>query len=415
MPTFSNIKTTSSQKISFTINDYELCIVNALRRIVLAEIPNVAFYFDPIDIDHNDIKINKNTCALHNEFLAHRISLVPLCFSENEISEFDASKFKFILKKQNTTFEPLEVTTKDFDIVDENGKKYPESLKERVLPKNLITGDYILITKLKPNLYDDASPPRGEAIDIECFPTVNIAQKHCRWCPVSQCCFTNTIDQQVSNEHFEELVSTLETSLGRKLTKEEKTQKMIEFNSLEVYRCFKKNKYDEANSFDFKIESECNLRPAYLFFKAIQILIQKLINLNENIVQKKGENVKIVQLSGVDNYFQIEIRKEDYTLLNVLQNMIYNICFREKKSSENPLEYIGYYQPHPLDDCMVLKLKFKDFKDETINEQYIVKFMGEMIEEIIKRQRNFATEWLQVPDNLYLKSIKDVQMFNDTL
>lgn len=415
MPTFTNVKFDNSQKLSFTINDYELSVVNAVRRIILAEIPTVGFYFDPIDIDHNDIKISKNTCALHNEFLAHRISLVPLCFNEDEINEFDPAKFTFVLKKQNNSFEIMNVTTRDFDIIDENGKKYPESLKERVLPMNSVTKDHILITKLKPNLYDEVSPPRGESVDIECIPSVNVAQKHARWCPVSQCCFKNTIDDKAAADKFDELIEDFESQIGKTLTKEEREKKLKEFNTLEVFRCFKKNKYDEANHFDFKIESECGLRPGYLFFKAVKILIEKLAKLNENLAQNQTETVKITKLSGVDNYFQIEIRNEDYTLLNVLQSMMYGICFREKKTSENPLDYVGYYQPHPLDNAMVLKLKFKQFEDVAIDESYLKSFMNEIILEIIARQRIFVSDWLSLPENAKLNDIKEVRDFKDTL
>lgn len=415
MPTFTNVKFENSKKLSFTINDYELSVVNAVRRIILAEIPNVAFYFDPIDIDHNDIKIHKNTCALHNEFLAHRISLVPLCFNEDEVNEFDPSKFKFVLKKQNNGFEILNVTTRDFDILDENGAKYPESFKERILPKNNITKDYILLTKLKPNLYDEVSPPRGEGVDIECTPSLNVAQKHARWCPVSQCCFKNTIDDKAATERFEEVVQEMEALTGKSLSKEQREQKLQEFNTLEVFRCFKKNKYDEANSFDFKLESECGMRPGYLFFKAVKILIEKLSRLDENLTQNQTEIVKIVKLAGVDNYFQIEIRNEDYTLLNVLQNLMYNICFREKKASDNPLDYVGYHQPHPLDNAMVLKLKFKQFEDVSIDEAYLKRFMTEIITEIITRQRVFVKEWLELSENAKLNDIKEVRDFKDTL
>ena len=137
-----------------------------------------------------------------------------------------------------------------------------------------------LLTKLKPNLYDDTTPPKGEMIDMMCVPSVNTAMKHARWCPVSQCSFGNTIDKDLANKKFEELLEAFEKDLGRKTTKDEKQQQLNRFNTLEVYRCFKKNRYDEANHFDFKIESECALRPAYLFFKACKILIEKLDKLD---------------------------------------------------------------------------------------------------------------------------------------
>ncbi len=414
MTTFTNIKYDNPKKLSFTINDAELSIVNSLRRIILSEIPNVAFYFDPTDIDHNDIKISKNTCALHNEFLAHRVSLVPLCFTENDINDFEPSKWTFKLTKQNNTFEIMEVTTKDFKIINEDGKEYPDSVREKIFPKNPITGEYILLTKLKPNLYDDVSPPRGEAVDLVCYPTVNNAMKHARWSPVSQCCYGNTIDEGLAKEKFEEYLVNYEKELGRKATKDERQLQQLRFNTLEVFRCFKKNKYDEANHFDFKIESECSIRPAYLFFKACKILIEKLNTFASNLKTKNEEGVKIVKLTGIDDFYNIEIFNENYTLVNVLQSIIYNIAFRETKAVENPLEYIGYTQPHPLDNVMVLKLKFKKQEGVVISKDFVATQLVDFTNEIISRITSFSKEWLNVTFN-DIKDIKEVVDFRSSL
>jgi DNA-directed RNA polymerase subunit L len=403
MTSFTDIRYDTPKRLSFTINNADLSIINSVRRIILSEIPNAGFYFDASDIDHNDIKINKNTCALHNEFLGHRVSLVPLCFSENELNDFDASKYKFVLKKQNNTFDIIDITTKDFDIIDDKGNKYSQSFKENVLPKNIITNDYILLTKLKPNLYDEVSPPRGEEIDIECYPTMNTAVKHARWSPVSQCAYGNTIDKDLASRRFDEVLKAYEQELGRKATSKEKEQQQKRFNTLEVFRCFKKNQYEEADSFDFKIESECNLRPAYLFFKACKILIEKLANFTENLKNNKEDIVKITKLSGVDNFYQVEVHNENYTLMNVLQCQIYNTCFKEKNAAQNPLEYVGYYQPHPLDDVMILKLKLKD--SDNINIDFVSGMLVDYTNDIIRKVKDVMKEWLASS----FDTIKDVR------
>ena len=70
----------NKQKLQFKISNIDTAYVNASRRIILSEIPIAAFYFDTYDTEHNDIVIIKNTGVLHNEFIAHRISLIPLHF-----------------------------------------------------------------------------------------------------------------------------------------------------------------------------------------------------------------------------------------------------------------------------------------------------------------------------------------------
>lgn len=414
MVTFTDLQYQTPKRLSVTINNADMCIVNAIRRIILSEIPTVGFYFDPTDIENNDIKIKKNTCALHNEFLAHRISLVPLNFDENEINDFDASKYKFVLKKQNQTYETINVTSGDFEVFNEKGQKFPSDVATHIFPKDPVTKDYILLTKLKANLYDEVSPPRGESVEIECFPSVNIAMKHARWSPVSQCSYNNTIDRDLAAKTFEAFLRNYEAEVGRQATPQEREKQQQRFNSLEVFRCFKKNKYDEADTFDFRIESETRLRPAYMFFKACKILIEKVDKFANNMKNKNVDAVKIIKLTGVDDFYQVEVRNETFTLLNVLQSMMYNIAFHETKSDNNPFEYLGYYQPHPLDDVMVIKIKLRQFEDTVLSADYLTTILVDYSNTIITRLNEFTKEWLNMVGK-DLKDIKEVIDFKDTL
>ena len=50
-------------------------IINSLRRVLLSSIPSIGFR---TEMNNTDIKILKNTTPLHNEFILHRIAMIPL-------------------------------------------------------------------------------------------------------------------------------------------------------------------------------------------------------------------------------------------------------------------------------------------------------------------------------------------------
>ena len=151
MVEFKEFKKTNSE-IEFKVKNIDTSILNSIRRVILSEIENVAFEFEPYKTENPDVNIIKNTSPLHNEFIKHRLSLIPLCFDVDEINDFDKNKYKFIIQKSNNTNSLLDVHTGDIQIHNEKGKPYSKTFREKIFPKNPITDDYILITKLKPNL-----------------------------------------------------------------------------------------------------------------------------------------------------------------------------------------------------------------------------------------------------------------------
>ena len=75
----SNITNTGST-FTFTINS-PICIVNAIRRIIISDIPT--FVFETTPEEKNNMVIDINTCRLNNEIMKQRFSCIPIHITEN--------------------------------------------------------------------------------------------------------------------------------------------------------------------------------------------------------------------------------------------------------------------------------------------------------------------------------------------
>jgi len=63
----------SKDHIRFEVNNIDLSLANSLRRIMISEIPTVAIEF---------VYVHKNTSVLMDEYLSHRLGLIPLISSK---------------------------------------------------------------------------------------------------------------------------------------------------------------------------------------------------------------------------------------------------------------------------------------------------------------------------------------------
>ncbi len=349
--------------LEFDIINIDISIINSLRRVILSEIENVAFDFSPIGTKNTIININ--TSPLHNEFLSHRLSLIPICLTPDEIIDFDSNDYIFTLIKKNITNEIIDVTTEDIQISDKSGKKINNIKKEQIFPKNYITNDYILINKLKPNIFDITN---GDEINITMKAVKNIAKNNSCFCPVSICSFYNIIDNDKANKAFNE--------------KQQKNPQINRetFDNLEKQKYFYTNEYNEPNKVRFLLESECLLKPEYIFLKAFLVLINKLENLKLKITNDDYE------YSYKNDMYEIIIKNEDHTIGNLIQAQFYSKFIRER--NKDLLKFIGYNIVHPLDSSLIVKLAFTKNMESNLKN-----FIIEGIDLIQIDLKKYASEW----------------------
>ena len=72
-----NILNIDETTIKFELLNTDLTVANALRRIIIAEVPTMAI---------DKVEIEENISPLHNEYIAHRCGLIP--FVSDDVGDF---------------------------------------------------------------------------------------------------------------------------------------------------------------------------------------------------------------------------------------------------------------------------------------------------------------------------------------
>ena len=375
---FDNLSTIDDKTISFEINDVDVSLVNSLRRIILSEIPNVGFFFKVSDhFVNSDIIFHKNDTPLHNEFMAHRFSMIPLCFNPEEIAEWDMASYTFVIDVKNTTQSMMDVTTEHFNIIDKDGKEMPRSFTKRVFPPNEITKDYILLTKLPAHTESGDNSP---AFHVEARAQKGIPKDCTAWNTVSLCTFFNTIDQDKVDAQLKILTAGKSKEEAKKIT--------TDFKTLQIQRFYKTNEFDEPRSLTMSITSECALTPKLIFTKACDILAQSLTTISREFTSNESKVVSFATLNDVPNYYGFTIKGYTHTIGNLIQAMFMNKYVRDEKV----IDYVGYSVPHPLEETTLLKIKFaNDISDDAVKE-----FMIDAIHDIVNTIEAIKSEWVSV-------------------
>jgi DNA-directed RNA polymerases I and III subunit RPAC1 len=383
--TFSTLKQlVPSKRAEFVIDGMDVSLVNALRRVVLSEIPNVAIPFNPYKESDNTVIVHKNTTPLHNEIIIHRMSLVPICIHPNDLNSTDVMGYRYVLRKKNTSNELLDVTTDDITVYDSKGLPVDTATTQQLFPHNPVTKSPILITKLRPNIFDKEN---GDEIHLEATATVGTAGQNACWSPVSLCTFENVVDTEQAAKALKEKLA------DKSLSKEERQKITNNFEVLERYRYFKKNEYDEPSQFVFKVESECRYTPEYIVFKGLLVLLNNVVNLNQRLNKVKSIPFKddVIALHGIGdvaNYYQLAVQGEMHTMGNLIQSYLYNNYIRA--TPDTFLTYIGYHCPHPLESVVVFRLKVVD----SGTPEQLIKFCVEATDALITYLSGILDEWI---------------------
>jgi DNA-directed RNA polymerase alpha subunit len=331
-------KTELADALAFTLSNVNVSIANALRRIILSEIPLIVFRTSPSE--KNKANIISNTSRLNNEIIKQRLSCIPIYIKD--YSEFPLKNYVLEVNVENNTDTTIYVTTKDFVIRDTvSGKLLNEEKIREIFPADDYTGDFIDFVRLRPRFSDELP---GEKLHLTCEFDIGTSKEDGMFNAVSTCSYGFTVDDIAQDTELEK---------KKQFWKDEgKNKEEIEFETAN-WKLLDGLRITKKDSFDFIIETIGVYTNNELIDMACNIINTRLDNI-DTIIEKDELEIKSAQ-NTMQNCYDIILENEDYTIGKVLEYFFYTKFYETQM-----LTFCGFKKMHPHDSYSIIRLAYTD-------------------------------------------------------
>jgi DNA-directed RNA polymerase subunit D len=259
--------------MQLVIQGVDVPFINALRRIMLAEVPCMAI---------DEVVIIENSSVLHDEILAHRLGLIPI---KTDLDSYNLpeecpckSEFGCNLCRAALT---LEVEASDTEMTVYSGDLKSEN------PDIRPVSDKIPIVKLAP----------GQKVKLEAYARLGKGKHHAKWQSVSMCVYKYFPQVKIDNKRCDLCGECVKICPKRIFVKVEdkklETQNLMECTLCQdcVEVCHLEPSAIEVSwdkeAFIFNIESTGALAPERIMAEALKILDKKVDSFISELKTKK--------------------------------------------------------------------------------------------------------------------------------
>jgi DNA-directed RNA polymerase subunit L len=294
----------TDEHLEFELQGVAISTANAIRRVALSDIETYA-------VDPKNIQLHENTTPLHNEYVSHRISLLPI---NQNVDKLDTLRF-FISKKKtkNVAIENdqngiMDITTDDVQVYD--------STTDSWLDTGDIFLDTFLITKLnvKQKLLGEFKVSKGTA------------KEHSRWQAVSTIAYRYKVLKDEEKIAYDKL-------------------------SLEEERMWKDKDTKDPDAFIFYLETAGIMKPRDVIENSLEIIRSKIIDFKSYV---RDNRVKLGWTH--QSMLDFEYEGEMHTLGNLLATNGLEQLGKD--------DFIGYRIIHPMMNKFILRMKLADSNDK---------------------------------------------------
>ena len=362
------INSEENNTLLFTIAGINHSLANSLRRIILSDVPTIVFRTFPHS--ENKVDITVNTTRLNNEILKQRIGCIPIHITD---PDFPYEEYVVEVDKQNGSDVVELLTTADFKIKNVSTDKYlSETAIKEIFPPDLMTGDYITITRLRPKLSENMP---GEHLKFTASFDIGTAKQDGMYNTVSTAAYGATINMVRVNDVWNEK--------KQELTKSGMSEEEIEFERKD-WLLLDAKRIISPDSFDFTIESVGVYSNIEIVRKSCDIMIDKCTNFNQLLKDGKVE-IKENDNTTNNNEYIVTLVNEDYTLGNALVYFLYEKYYLGSKK----VSFVGFKVPHPHIPNGIIRIAFEANSDKTDVIHYLTNASEDIITAFTNIRNNF--------------------------
>lgn len=244
-------------ELDLILSNSTLSMANSLRRTMLSEVPTLA-----IDL----VEVEKNTSSLADEFIVHRLGLIPL--TSKDVNSFRYTRDCTCMKYCPKCSVELFLNVKCFGEITRNiTSEDLHSQLSTVQPYNDSNSKSgILIMKLR----------KGQEIIMKCIAKKGIGKEHSKWSPVTAIGFEYDPENRMRHTRFSD---------------EEEWPRSKNYNTKEEKEY---DPHETPTRFFFSIETTGALSSEDVFVFSINVLRSKLFTLQECYMEEvKNEGLNL--------------------------------------------------------------------------------------------------------------------------
>ncbi|KAJ7170537.1 DNA-directed RNA polymerase II, subunit 3 [Mycena crocata] len=269
------IRDLKKDRVNFVLENVDLAFANSLRRVMMADLPTIA-----IDL----VEIQANTTVLPDEFIAHRLGMIPLVSTNCDegmrynrdctcmaACRYCSMQLQLDVACHNNT--TMDITSNHLEVVGYQGGEYEDVSEGEAGDEPAKRGEYfghpvgksdpevppILICKIR----------KGQELKLRCIAKKGIAKEHAKWSPCSAVSFEYDPHNKLRHTtYWFETDERGEWPLGENAKEEEQPgdDAVFDFNA-------------QPGKFYFEVETDGSLGPQEVVMQGLAELQHKLANI----------------------------------------------------------------------------------------------------------------------------------------